>query len=104
MQSVHGSSVYCRVPPAQYKPQQRVPLVMTNRLSMYALTYSRAFISFIISAWKMSAEPAYPVGNLRYAYLPHGKNNGEYFDRSWVKSSGVLTHVQVQSHCIGEAF
>jgi len=40
---------------------------------MYALKYSKASISFIISAWKMSAEPAYPVGNLRYEYLPHGK-------------------------------
>jgi len=40
---------------------------------MYALTYSRAYISFIISVWKMSAEPAYPVGNLRYEYLPYGK-------------------------------
>jgi hypothetical protein len=46
----------------------RVPLVMTSKLSMYALS-----ISFIISAWKMSAEPAYPTDNLRYEYLPQEK-------------------------------
>jgi len=49
----------------------RVFLVMTNRSSMYARTYSRASISFIISDLKMSAEPAYPIGN--YEYLPHGE-------------------------------
>jgi len=38
---------------------------------MYARTYSRASISFIISALKMSAEPAYPIGN--YKYWSHGE-------------------------------
>ncbi len=29
-----------------------------------ALTYSKAAIRFPISAWKMSADPANPIGNL----------------------------------------
>jgi hypothetical protein len=59
---------------------------------MYARTYSRASISFIISALKMSAEPAYPIGKRVFALW---RNDGEHFDRSWVKSNGVLTHAQV---------
>jgi hypothetical protein len=35
---------------------------------MYALTYSRASISFIISALKMSAEPAYPIVKRVFIY------------------------------------
>jgi len=42
---------------------------------MYALTYSRASIRSFISAWKMSAEHAHPIGNRKYEYeyLPHGE-------------------------------
>ncbi len=47
-------------------------LVTTKRLSMYALMYSKAAIRFPISAWKMSANPANPIGSLWYEYLPHG--------------------------------
>ena len=36
---------------------------------MYALAYFRASIRSIISAWKMTAEPAYPIGNRKYEYL-----------------------------------
>jgi len=59
---------------------------------MYARTYSRASISFIISALKMSAEPAYPIGK---RVLALWRNDGGHFDRSWAESNGVLTHVQV---------
>ncbi len=61
-----------RTAPSFSKWSSRVPLVMTSRSSIYALTYSRASIRFIISAWKISAEPAYPIGNLKYEYSPHG--------------------------------
>ena len=46
------------------KWSSRVPLMMINRPSMYSLTYSRAYIRSIISAWQMSAEPANLIGNL----------------------------------------
>jgi len=58
---------------------------------MYARTYSRASISFIISALKMSAEPAYPIGKRVFALW---RNDGGHFDRSWAESNGVLTHVR----------
>jgi hypothetical protein len=59
---------------------------------MYARTYSSASISFIISALKMSAEQAYPIGKRVFALW---RNDGGHFDRSWVESNGVLTHAQV---------
>jgi hypothetical protein len=54
---------------------------------MYACTYSRASISFIISALKMSAEPAYPIGKRVFALW---RNDGGHFDRFWAESSGVF--------------
>ena len=59
---------------------------------MYALTYSRASIIFIIPSLKMSAEPAYPIGKRVFALW---RNDGGHFDRSWAESNVVLTHVQV---------
>jgi len=59
---------------------------------MYARTYSRAFISFVISALKMSTEPAHPTGKRVFASW---RNDGGHFDRSWAESNGVLTHAQV---------
>jgi hypothetical protein len=41
-----------------------VPLVMTNESSIYACTYSRDAIRFIIWAWNISAEPPKPMGSL----------------------------------------
>ncbi len=49
---------------------------------MYARTYSKDSISFIISAWKMSGEPAIPIGNLLYEYLPQGKMIVQILDAS----------------------
>jgi hypothetical protein len=45
---------------------------MTKRSSMYALMYSKVAIRFPISAYKISADPANPIGNLWYKYLPQG--------------------------------
>ncbi len=63
-----------------------------QQASMYARTYSRASISFIISALKMSAEPAYPIDKRVFALW---RNDGGHFDHSWAESNGVLTHAQV---------
>ncbi len=44
---------------------------------------SKDSISFIISAWKMSGEPAIiPIGNLLYEYLPQGKMIVQILDAS----------------------
>jgi len=62
---------------------------------MYARTYSRASISFIISAWKMSAEQAYPIGNLWYEYWPHGEMMVDISTALGSSLMGYLTHAQV---------
>ncbi len=49
---------------------------------MYARTYSKDSISSIILAWKKSGEPAIPIGNLLYEYLPQGKMNVQILDAS----------------------
>ncbi len=49
---------------------------------MYARTYSKDSVSFIIFAWKMSGEPAIPIGNLLYEYLPQGKMIVQILDAS----------------------
>jgi hypothetical protein len=54
---------------------------------MYARTYSRASISFIISALKRSTEPAYSIGKRVFALW---RNDGGQFDCSWVESNGVF--------------
>jgi hypothetical protein len=58
---------------------------------MYAHTYSKDFISFIISAWKMSGEPAIPIGNLLYEYLPQGKMIVQILDAS---GSNLIESIQ----------
>ena len=49
-------------------------------------------LASFVSALKMSAEPAYPVGKRVFALW---RNDGGHFDRPWVESNGVLTHAQV---------
>ena len=70
---------------------------------MYARTYSKDSINFLISAWKMSGEPAIPIGNLLYEYLPQGKMIVQILDASG-SNLMIVAHVKIKGCCKSETF
>ncbi len=71
---------------------------------MYARTYSKDSISsFIISAWKMSGEPAIPLAISYTSIYPKGNDRAD-FGCIWIQSNGIVTHVKIKGCCKSEVF